>query len=151
MLPRLTTALLAATALLCSCESAGGDPWEDSPDIRGRYHVIVEGTQGCEGRSEYLTAWAPGALTVGGDEPLSLTYDFGDDVVLTGSVNSSYTFSLGGYVETEDWALGVGASGVARTQDLMWVLEGTFSGDAEDEGITLCTISGPFVATQVAP
>lgn len=151
MLSRAPTALLAATALLYSCDGQSGDPWEDSPDIRGRYHVIVEAVQGCDGHDEYLTDWAPGTLTISGDEPLQLDFDFGNDIVLSGSVNSSYTLAFGGRVESEEWALSVGGSAVATTRDLMWVLEGSMSGDAEDAEITLCSITGPFLATQVAP
>ncbi len=152
MLPRGVRCSFHVTLLLVlgACSTSDMALWGDAPDITGRYNVILEGTAGCEGEQDLLDIWAPGALTVQGDEPGSLSFDFGGDIVLVGSIADTYTYQFGGYVEVEGWGLGTGSTGVAYAEGGGYVLEGSLSADADDGGIKTCTISGPYVATQVA-
>ena len=150
--------VLAALVLFSACK--GGDDTEapTGPDIRGRYNVIVAGTNGClteegESRAMLITTWANGALAIDGDRGGALTYDFGNGTVFQGSADDDSSFQAGGGVtEVDGWTLDAFLLGSAASADGRWVLTGDFSVRADDDGVASndCTIEGPFQAFQVA-
>jgi hypothetical protein len=143
-----TAAVLALA--MAGCAASDVDPWGDSPDITGRYNVVLDATSGCQGEQQLLDDWAPGALTVTGDEPGSLDFDFGDGVVFPGSVSHTYTYQFTGFVDVGGWSVAIGSEGVAFVEGADYVLDGELTGDADDGDVITCTISGPYTATQVA-
>jgi hypothetical protein len=121
-----------------------------APDITGRYDLQVQGTNGCNETPSLITDWAPGPLVVSGTAA-SLTFDFLDDVVMTGSVDATFAVQFGGTVSDPPWTIGVFASASVTDEDAKWVMSGTFEGTADDDGVASndCTIEAPFTATRL--
>lgn len=151
--------VLVALVLFSGCSGGDDTDGPTGPDIRGRYNVIVAGTNGCltdegESRAALITTWANGALAIDGARGGALTYDFGNGTVFTGSADEDSSFQAAGLVgEVDGWDLDVFSVGSAAAADGRWVLTGEFNVTADDDGLATnnCTIEGPFQAFQVAP
>lgn len=150
-----------ALAVLVGIVGCGGGSDTDGPhgaDIRGRYNVIVAGTNGCltdEGasRAELITTWANGPLAIDGDPDGAMTYDFTNGTTMSGGVDEFGAFNAGGTVtEVEGWTLDAIMVGDAALDGDQWVLTGEFSATANDDDIASndCTIEAPFSAYLVA-
>lgn len=150
--------VVVALLVLSGCKGGVDTEGPSGPDIRGRYNVIVAGTNGCltdegESRAALITTWANGALAIEGDAGGALTYDFGNGTIFQGSADEDSSFQASGLVsEVDGWDLDASLLGSAASADGRWVLSGDFSVRADDDGVESndCTIEGPFQAFQVA-
>ena len=144
-------ALLVAITWMLGCGQSDVDTdWSEYPDISGRYNMIVKGATGCAGQSELVTDWADGPLAVSG-VPDDLSFDFGDNVVLAGTIAKSYSYQFGGLLKGDGLTRSISSAGVAFQEGVVWDLKGDLdvavsNGNPKED----CTISGPYEAYQVA-
>lgn len=126
--------------LLAAC----GESYDDWPDLRGRYNIRVESTEGCVGGDQYF-GWLSGPLIVRGELP-DLTYDFGGDRVLPGTSTESGRFSFRGTIQVdgEDWDVTGRGSSTGEGTDVE--LSGSADVMFDDDD---CEYIGNFVAPRV--
>jgi hypothetical protein len=146
---------LAAFAVACGGDKSDSGAEEGyAPDITGKYNVEVLGVAGCENDPSWLDAWARGPLRISGTSD-SLSWDFGEDVVFSGLVESDSGFRFSGSLTVNGAALSVTSTGLASLAPTdpgdgsQSLLEGTISVVVEQEGQEACTIEGPFEATEL--
>mgnify|MGYP000037970646 CR=1 FL=1 len=154
---RSTVALLLVLALL-GCGGDKGDSGAgasgDAPDIAGRYNLVVLGVVGCEADPSWIDGWARGRLDVSGSGD-SVTYDFGDDAVFGGRVESDGSLRFSGTLDWQGAALSIGAAGLAEVAPTdpgdgsQMRLTGDITAVVSQDGQEDCTIEGPFEATEL--
>ena len=85
--------LMVVAAL--SCGGDAGDSSAPIPEVAGRYQVFVTTISGCDNDVSLIQPWAQGPLAVNQDGG-SLSLDYGEDAVLTGSIGADGEFSVDG-------------------------------------------------------
>lgn len=153
--PRLGAGIALLAALGCTDKGDDSGAALEPPDITGHYQSFVTEVTGCGGEKDDWMDWATGPLSVDGDASL-LTFDFGDDLSFTGSVNSGYQFAFSGLITYEDATLDLYGSGSVTSQasasgGAQWVLDGGYSAEFDDDEFETnnCTLEGRFEATQL--
>ncbi len=145
-------------------DGSGGSSDDDSQNestansVTGSYEMLLGPTVGCSGQSYWLEEWAAQSVTISG-QPSSLTFDFGDGIELSGSVDSDMGFQATGapFVgfsidgDFVDAQLSVFIDGLFYDQgDGCFVMEGDIAVEVDDDGIdvTNCNMEAPFSAYQ---
>ena len=88
----------AGVLVVVAALSCGGDAGDSSapiPEVAGRYQVFVTTISGCDNDVSLIQPWAQGPLAVTQDGG-TLSLDYGEDAVLTGSVGVDGEFSVDG-------------------------------------------------------
>jgi hypothetical protein len=136
--------LLLPLAACATAEDIGGTTENTSgfepPDIAGTYTVTWD-APGCALPGD----WVAGDLLISG-EAADLSWDFGE-AVLSGSVDGTFAYQLGGEPTVDGIALSVDGSGTAYLDaSQSWALDGDLTLSAADSD----PCEGPFNA-QVPP
>lgn len=114
---------------------------ELAPDVTGTFSLAVTGADQCPGAADWLGT----TLVVSGPAD-GLQFDFGD-VAVAGSVDTAFAFEFAGLASTEAFELDITGSGVAYTENDLWVLDGDI--EIVATGVdSPCSASGTFQATQ---
>lgn len=146
--PLLLIALLAA----CDADQSSETGWNAAPLITGGYQAFLEGATGCGGSYEVVTDWAEGPLSIRGDGPRTLTYDFGQDMAFAGSVDESWSYQFGGSGTWMGYNLSIHQAGVFTEEDERFVMTGDFSVIVDEDGNASndCTITARMSARQIS-
>jgi len=135
---------LPILALLAAC----GDPYEGWPDLRGRFNVQLTQTEGCPTAPNHV-GWIAGPLLITGETP-DLSFDFGQDLVFSGTSTEGGRFSFRGEAASPlgDDTYAVSGRGSSSGASPQLQLEGTV--DVEIDGAQDgCIYTGGFTAPQV--
>lgn len=153
--PALGLLLCLPLAVACGDKDDGTDlPQAEPPDVTGTYQVTVGGTTGCENDPSWINDWATGPLRVSGTAD-ALEFDFGDDMIFAGSVDTLGRFRFEGVVTFNGAVLDVVNEGsFALNPDYdgdQWLMEGMFEIEVDDDEFTTnnCTITGPVQALEL--
>lgn len=143
--------------LLVACGGDKGDSGDDgglAPDIAGRFNMVVLGVVGCESDPSWIDDWARGRLDISGSGS-SLTWDFGDDLVFPGGIESDGEIRFSGSFDWQGASLSVSAAGQAEVAPTdpgdgsQMLLTGDITAVVQQDGQEDCTIDGPFEATEL--
>ncbi|MCB9778318.1 MAG: hypothetical protein H6742_07125 [Alphaproteobacteria bacterium] len=149
--------LAASSALFLACgdkDDTGGLPTGTPPDVAGSYQAFIGGTSGCEGVSDWIDGWATGPLKVEGSGGV-LSFDFGDDYVFDGGVDSYGRYYFSGTIQYNDAELVVDHEGSfekdTESELERWLMDGEFEVEVDDDEFDSnnCTITGRMQATEL--
>lgn len=114
--------------------------WQrEAPDITGQYQFFVDGVSygnTCEEQVHYVTDWMQGALGISGDDPLGLSFSFGDGMAFTGGVDSSWSYWFNGSETYAGASVVVTGSGVIYTDDTQRGISGSIEAEVDDDEFT---------------
>ena len=114
--------------------------WErEAPDITGQYQFFVDGvsySNDCKEELGYVTDWLQGALGVEGEQPLALTFDFGNGMSFAGGVDSSWSYWFSGTQSYDGATVAVTGSGVIFTSESQRGISGTVEAEVDDDEFT---------------
>lgn len=156
----LTTLGLALWTLspLLACgdkdDTGSGLPVAETPDVAGNYQVTIGGATGCEGESSWINDWATGPLIVEGTGG-SLTFDFGEDYIFNGSIDTLGRYQFEGTITFNEAELEVQNEGQFELDPDFdgdrYLVEGDFEVVVDDDEFEKnnCTITGPMQAIQL--
>lgn len=140
--------------LACGDKDDPGLPQAEPPDVTGNYQVTIGGTTGCEGASGWINDWATGPLRITG-EPSALSFDFGEEMIFSGSVDTLGRYRFEGELIYQGAQLIVSNEG-SFEQDPeydgeRWLISGMFEVEVDDDEFTSnnCTITGPMQAVEL--
>lgn len=155
LLPAL--ALASAGPLACGdkgADTGSGLPSGNAPEVAGSYQAFIGGTSGCEGESSWIEDWVTGPLKVEGTGGV-LTFDFGDDYVFDGGVDSYGRYYFAGDIVFNDADLAVSHEGTfakdTESELDRWLMDGDFEVEVDDDNIDSnnCTIEARMQATEL--
>ena len=154
----VATAMLLGSAHLVACgdkdDTGSGLPISGPPDVAGSYQVTIGGTTGCEGEASWINDWATGPLRVEGTEGV-LTFDFLDDHVFEGSIDSLGRYQFTGVITFNEAQLDVQNEGQFELDPDFdgerWLVDGDFEIEVDDDEFKTnnCTITGPMQAIEL--
>ncbi|MCK6506178.1 hypothetical protein L6R53_22840 [Myxococcota bacterium] len=158
-LTRMTLGLhLLALSSTLACgdkdDTGSGLPVAEAPEVAGNYQVTIGGTTGCEGEASWINDWATGPLIVEGTGG-SLTFDFGDDYVFSGSIDSLGRYQFEGVITFQEAELEVKNEGQFELDPDFdgerYLVDGDFEVTVDDDEFEKnnCTITGPMQAVQL--
>ena len=151
---------MRAALLAIALWGCGGDKGDSAeyqgpvPDLAGRYNFVVLGVVGCESNPIWIDGWASGRLDVTGSGS-SPTFDFGDEAVFAGTVESDGSFRFSGVLDWQGADLSIGGEGVADIAPTdpgdgsQMLLTGDITAVVRESGQEDCTSEGPFEATEL--
>ncbi len=144
----MRAAAWAIAAALVGCGGKGDSGGEALPpvDVAGNYNVQVTGTSGCDGQAGLIDDWARGPLAVSGSGA-ELRFDFGQDAVVDGAVDSKGQLRLGGTFVVSGVERSLSGEGQVTEENDQRTIDAQVS-------VTValdppCTIDGLFTATEL--
>lgn len=135
-------------------DDTGGLPTAGIPDVAGAYQVTIGGTTGCEGEASWINDWATGPMRVEGVEGV-LTFDFGDEYIFDGTVDSLGRYQFEGTIIFNAAELVVQNEGQFELdpdfEGERWLVDGDFEIEVDDDEFDTnnCTITGPMQAIEL--
>ncbi len=137
---------LAVTLAACGGKGDSGGEALPPVEVAGSYNVQVTGTSGCDGQAGLIDDWARGPLQVSG-AGAALRFDFGQDAVVDGEVDSKGQLRLGGRFAVGGVERSLSGGGQVTEEDDQRTI------DAEIAVVVAldppCTIDGLLVATEL--
>lgn len=135
-------------------DTGSGLPVAETPEVAGAYQVTIGGTTGCEGESSWINDWATGPLTVEGTGG-SLTFDFGQDIIFSGSIDTLGRYQFEGTITFNEAELEVMNEGQFELDPDFdgerYLVDGDFEVVVDDDEFKKnnCTITGPMQAIEL--
>ncbi len=144
----MRAAAWALAAGLAACGGKGDSGGDSLPpvEVAGNYNVQVTGTSGCDGQAGLIDDWARGPLQVTG-AGADLRFDFGQDVVVDGEVDSKGQLRLAGRFAVDGVERSLSGDGLVTEEGDQRTIDGQIA-------VTValdppCTIDGLFTATEL--
>lgn len=133
---------------LTACGGKGDSGGDSLPpvEVAGSYNVQVTGTSGCDGQAGLIDDWARGPLQVSG-AGADLRFDFGQDAVVDGEVDSKGQLRLAGRFAVSGVERSLSGEGQVTEENDQRTIDAEIS-------VTValdppCTIDGLFTATEL--